>query len=85
MTDHDFNPLCRDQLFLLEKKLNALHKSFVKDYNMAIHLINNPNLNKNMDDVRVEISDMLDDQLNTCVIFYTETFAKIQRALLRYL
>ena len=85
MTDHDFSALCAEQSEQLEKKLTALHKSFVKDYQMAINVINNTNLNNNIADVRIEIADILNDQLNACTIFYKETFINIQRTLLRYL
>lgn len=83
--DYDFSVLCQDQLEKLNKRLSSLHKSFVKEYKMALNVINHAKTNENRSEILVEIEDVLRDQLGKSEIFYTETLNKVQRALGKHL
>lgn len=83
--DYDFSVLCQDQLEKLNKRLSSLHKSFVKEYKMALNVINHSKTNENRSEILVEIEDALRDQLGKSEIFYTETLNKVQRALGKHL
>ena len=83
--DYDFSGLCADQLEKLTKRLQSLNKAFVKEYKMAMNVINNPIANEHRGETMVEIEDLFRDQVGKCEIFYTETLNKIQRALGKHL
>jgi hypothetical protein len=83
--DYDFSVLCRDQLDRLNKRLESTHKSFVKEYKLALGVINNSNVNSHWDEIVTEVNNLLSDQVNKCEITYTETFNKVQRVLGKYL
>lgn len=83
--DFDFSGLCADQLDKLKKRLQSLNKSFVKEYKLALNVINNPSANEHRNETFLQVEDFLRDQVGKCEIFYTETFNKIQRELAKYL
>lgn len=79
--DYDFSGLCGDQIMRLEKRLESLKKNFLKDYAIAMNVINNPSANEKRGEIRVQIDDLLNDVANKSSIFYTETLNKVQRVL----
>lgn len=79
--DYDFSGLCLDQLDKLKKRLQSFNKAIVKEYKMALNIINNAKANEHRSETFAEIEDLLRDQMGKCEIFYTETMNKIQRAL----
>lgn len=83
--DYDFSVLCQDQLEKLNKRLSSLHKSFVKEYKMALNIINNPVANEHRGETIVGVEDLLRDVVGKCEIFYTESMNKIQRELAKHL
>lgn len=83
--DYDFSGLCADQLYALEKKLTSLNKSFVKEYRLALNVINDSETNEHRGEVMVEIEDALRDVVGKSQIFYTEALNKVQRSLAKYL
>lgn len=83
--DYDFSGLCNDQLFKLSKRLQSLNKSFVKEYKLALNVINNAKANDHRSEIFVEIEDLLRDQVGKSEMFYTETLNKIQRVLSKHL
>lgn len=83
--DYDFSGLCADQLEKLAKRLISLNKSFVKEYKLALNVINNPKSNDHQNETFTEVEDLLHDQVGKTEIFYTETLNKIQRVLSKYL
>lgn len=83
--EYDFSVLCFSQMEKLKKKLESLHKSFVKDYEMALNVINNPIDNEHRTEKVIEVEDLLRDQGKKTEIFYTETLNKVQRTLSKYL
>lgn len=83
--DYDFSSVCGDQLEKLVKRLNALNKLFLKEYKMALNVINNAQANEHRNEIFVEVEDLLRDQVGKCEIFYTETLNKVQRVLGKHL
>lgn len=83
--DYDFSGLCADQLEKLAKRLQSLNKSFVKEYKLALNVINSAKANEHRSEVFTEIEDLLRDQIGKTEIFYTETLNKVQRALAKHL
>ena len=83
--DYDFAGLCADQLFKLEKRLVSLNKSFVKEYQLVINVINAANSNEHRMEIMVEVEDILRDVISKNQIFYTEALNKVQRALAKHL
>lgn len=83
--DYDFSGLCADQIFKLAKRLTALNKAFVKEYTMALNVINDSETNDNRGEIMIEVENLLRDQIGKCEIFYTETLNKVQRVLGKHL
>ena len=83
--DYDFSGLCSDQLEKLSKRLTSLNKAFVKEYKLALNVINNPKANEHRSETIIAIEDLLRDQVGKTEIFYTETLNKIQRELGKHL
>lgn len=83
--DYDFSGLCADQLEKLKKRLESLNKTMVKEYKLALNVINNPVANEHRGETLCEVEDQLRDVVGKCEIFYTETLNKVQRALSKYL
>lgn len=83
--DYDFSGLCADQLFKLEKRLTSLNKTFVKEYKLALNVINSKETNDNRGEIITEVEDHLRDVVGKSQVFYTEALNKVQRALSKYL
>jgi len=79
--DYDFSGLCGDQLEKLEKRLASLKKNFIKDYVVALNVINNSTANDRRGAIKTEIDDLFNDTANKAAIFYTECMNKVQRVL----
>lgn len=83
--DYDFSGLCADQLEKLRKRLESINKAFVKEYQFALNVINNPVSNEHRGETLVEIEDALRDITTKTEIHYTEALNKVQRSLKKYL
>ena len=83
--DYDFSGVCADQLEKLKKRLEALNKAYIKEYKLALNVINNPIANEHRGETIIEVEDLLRDQVAKCEIFYTETLNKVQRVLAKHL
>jgi hypothetical protein len=79
--DYDFSGLCADQIEKLDKRLASLKKAFIKEYVVALNVINNKNANDNRGAMKTEIDDLFNDVGNKASIFYTECMNKVQRVL----
>lgn len=79
--DYDFSGLCADQVEKLEKRLQSLKKSFIKEYMIGLNIINNTNANENRGTIKTQIDDLFNDVANKAAIFYTECMNKVQRVL----
>jgi hypothetical protein len=83
--DYDFSGLCKDQLEKLAKRLTSLNKSFVREYKIALNVINNHIEMEHRSQTIVEVDDIMRDVSGKCEIFYTEALNKIQRVLRKHL
>ena len=83
--DYDFSGLCADQLEKLRKRLESFNKAIVKEYNLALNVINSANANDHRGEITIEVEDLLRDQIKKTEIFYTETMNKVQRVLTKFL
>jgi hypothetical protein len=83
--DCDFSGLCADQVEKLEKRLDSLKKAFIKEYMVAINVINNARALENRGSIKVQIEDLFDDTKNKSSIFYTECMNKVQKLLISHL
>lgn len=79
--EYDFAGVSDDLLEKLSKRLSSFNKAVLKDFNFALNVINDTKTSENRPQINVQITDLLNDQLNKSVIFYTETFNKIQNLL----
>lgn len=83
--DYDFSGLCCDQLEKLKKRLESLNKACIKEYKLALNVINNPIANEKRGETMVEVEDTLRDVVGKVEIFYTEALNKVQRSLSKHL
>ncbi len=83
--DYDFSGLCADQLFTLVKRLQSIHKSFVKEYKLGLNVINHDVANEKRGEIFTAVEDILRDQIKKSEIFYTEALNKVQRELTKHL
>lgn len=83
--DYDFSGLCCDQLAKVQKRLKSLSKTFVKEYEVALNVLNREREYEHRGETVVAIEDILNDVANKTAIFYTEAFNKAQRELTKYL
>ena len=79
--DYDFSGLCADQVEKLDKRLTSLKKAFIKEYMVALNVINNSRANDNRDAIKIELDDLFNDTANKASIFYTECMNKVKRIL----
>lgn len=83
--DYDFSNMCADQITKLDKRIEALGKAFVKDYHLALDVINHSVANERRGEIMQEVDDLLRDTRNKSVIFFTECMNKVQRALIKHM
>lgn len=83
--DYDFSGLCADQIEKLGKRLESLKKAFIKEYVVALNVINNATANDKRGEIKTEIDDLFNDTANKASIFYTECMNKVQRVLTKNL
>lgn len=83
--DYDFSGLCADQIEKIEKRLTSLKKAFLKEYSIALNVINNENANEHREEIKTKISDLLNDTANKSVIFYNECMRKVQGNLAEFI
>jgi hypothetical protein len=81
--DYDFSNMCANQIEKIEKRMEALGKAFVKDYHLALDVINHSAANEKRAEIMQEVEDLLRDTRNKSVIFFTECMNKVQKALVK--
>lgn len=79
--DYDFSGLCGDQIEKVGKRLDALKKAFIKEYMIALNIINCSKANDKRDEIKTQIEDILSDTANKSSIFYTECMNKVIKLL----
>jgi hypothetical protein len=83
--DYDFSGLCADQIEKVRKRLESINKKFVKEYELALNVINHDESNEHRGEIFVEVEDSLRDVVKKCEIFYTEAMNKVARSLSKHL
>jgi hypothetical protein len=83
--EYDFSGLCADQLEKVKKRLESANKAFLKEYKIALDVINSPQQHEHRGEIMVGVEDQLRDVVGKCEIFYTETMNKVQRELAKFL
>ena len=83
--EYDFSGLCADQMEKIKKRLESANKAFMKEYKIALNVINNSNQHEHRGEIMVGVEDQLRDVVGKCEIFYTETMNKVQRELAKFL
>ncbi len=81
--DYDFSGLCADQIAIIDKRLEAMGKKFIKEYHLALNVINHSIVNEKRGEIVQEVEDALRDTRHKSVIFFTECMNKVQKALIR--
>lgn len=83
--DYDFSNLCADQLESLIKKLDSLRKGNLKEYKMALNVINNQEALEHIEEMNVEIDDIFADAHREISISYMKALNQVQGKLAKYL
>ena len=83
--EYDFSGLCADQLFKLKKRLESMNKTFIKEYEMALNVINKQEEYDHRGETIVFCQDNLSDLVRSCETCYMQTMNKIQTELGKYL
>jgi hypothetical protein len=79
--DYDFSGLCADQLEKLEKRLTSIQKANIKEYCIALNVLNSPQEHEARSQTKQEINDIFNDVNTKLAIIYTEALNKVQRVL----
>jgi len=83
--DYDFSGVCADQLEKLAKRLEALKKANLKEYALAMNVINQEIALDNLGGTLIQITDIFNDVSKAIQIIYTEALNKAQRKLKEHL
>jgi regulator of RNase E activity RraB len=83
--EYDFSGLCADQLFKLKKRLESMNKAFIKEYEMALNVINKKEEYDHRGETIVFCQDNLSDLVRSCETCYMQTMNKIQDQLGKHL
>lgn len=76
--DYDFSGLCGDQLDKLQRRLESLSKAFMKEYVLALNVINNNNVMEHKAEIFIAIENVLHDQAEEAAIRYSRTLNVVQ-------
>jgi hypothetical protein len=79
--DYDFSGLCGDQLEKLNKRLDSCKKSNVKEYDIALNVINDSAANSRRTEIRVEVENLIADTNKQISILYANCLNKVQLVL----
>jgi hypothetical protein len=79
--DYNFSGLCADQIEKLEKRLDNLKKACIKEYVVALNVINNKSVNERRSDIKTQIDDLFNDTKNKTSGHYTKCMNEVQRIL----
>ncbi len=81
--DYDFSGLCSDQIEKLEKRLESLQKAFVKEYKIALNVINSPTANRNRSDIMFDVESVFHDTATSAKSIYASAMNKVIAVLKR--
>jgi uncharacterized phage protein gp47/JayE len=75
--------MCSDQLERLEKRLEALKKSFMKEYKIALNVINNPIANEKRSEIMFDVETIFNDTASASKSIYASAMNKVMGVLKR--
>lgn len=81
--DYDFSGLCADQLERLEKRLESLKKAFMKEYRVALNVINNPSANEKRNEIMYDVETLFNDASSAAKSMYASSMNKVMSVLMR--
>lgn len=81
--DYDFSGLCSDQLEILEKRLESLKKVFMKEYRVALNVINNHTANEKRSEIMYDIESIFNDTATSAKSIYASAMNKVISVLKR--
>lgn len=81
--DYDFSGLCSDQIEKLEKRLESLQKSFIREYKISLNVINCPTSNSNRGEIMFDVESIFHDTAISVKSIYASSMNKIMAVLTR--
>lgn len=81
--DYDFTTMCTDQLERLEKRLESLKKAFMKEYKIALNVLNSPLANKNRTEIMYDVETIFNDTASASKSIYAASMNKVMTVLKR--
>ncbi len=80
--NYDFSILCNEQREKLSKKLSSINRSFMKEYLIALNVINiDEDSNKEKNVLYLTAKDILENQVSRCEVIYQKAFGEIMELL----
>jgi uncharacterized protein YktB (UPF0637 family) len=67
---YNFSGLSGDQLDKFEKRLASIKKAFMKEYLIALHVIDDKKMNDEQQDIKQRLDDMFNDANKKCLNSY---------------
>jgi hypothetical protein len=83
--DINFSAMQCDQIEKLDKRLESLKKSFIKEYVTVLNAINDETEIEHRSETKIEIDDILNDTANKASIVYRQGMIAVQKVLTKYL
>jgi len=72
--EYDFSSLCADQLGKVEKRLDALKKGFIKEYEVGLNIVQHQQISE----TTIIIDDLMRDYINRTIALWTELLNKVK-------
>lgn len=76
--DYNFSGLCGDQMEKLGKRLESLSKAFIKEYVVALNVINNERAIENKAEIVITLENVLHDKVEETKIGFARCLNEIQ-------
>jgi len=83
--EYNFSTLAADNLEKIESRFTKLSKSILKEYLLALSVINSESVNKNWETIELTISDIFHDSVHKSLINWTQSLKLIEELLGKYL
>ena len=80
--NYDFSILCNEQREKLSKRLESLNKSYLKEYLIALNVINvSQDTAQDRNVLYLQARDILENQVSRCEVIYQKAFCEIMELL----
>lgn len=83
--EYDFYGLTADHTIKLKKRLESLNKTFMKEYFLALKVINSPEIHEKWGEIAVALEDKLQTAATKAEIAYRGHLNDLVTAIERYL